>query len=336
MTNMVGNDVLRERLVRDILASKLAHAYIIEGGVGTGRRMLAKNIAAALSCERKNDSLPCLECENCRKIMSEISPDVYYVTKAAGKASLGVDVVRDTIIYNLPTTPNDLDLKFFIIEDADDMTVQAQNALLLTLEEPPEYVVILLICERAESLLETVRSRAPVIRTEKIPSELMESYLLSSEKADAAKNLKVFSPYEFSELLLAADGSIGVALDLLDEEKRKPVLENRNIAKTLTEALVGGSGKTSVFEATAKLNQKSREVMISQLELVKSALCDLLLLKKSEKAELCFYYDRQYAVELSDKKSLAALMKLYDKVEGIIAAANRNVNSKLMLSTLLF
>ena len=336
MTNIVANDALKARLVGDIVNSKLAHAYIIEGGAGTGRRLLAKDIAAAMACERKNDSLPCFACENCRKIMSEISPDVYYVGKTPGKASIGVDSVRDAIIANLPTVPNDLDYKFFIIEDADDMTVQAQNALLLTLEEPPEYVVIFLICERAESLLETVRSRAPVIRTEKIPPDVMESYLLSSEKSDAAKNLKVFSPDEFQELILAADGSIGAALDLLDEEKRKPVLENRNVAKNLVDALVGESGKAAVFTASSKLNQKSREVTLIQLELVKSALRDLILLKKSDGATLCFYYDRRYAVELSDKKSLPALVKLYDKIEDMISSLNKNINAKLTLSTLLF
>ena len=187
MPQVVANDALRSRLCTDILGGKLSHAYIIEGPEGTGKHLIARNIAAALSCICKNEDaipLPCLHCINCRKIMSGISPDVIYIKREEGKAQIGVESVR-LVKSDVAIMPNDLDYKVYIIEEADKMTVQAQNALLLTLEEPPEYVVFLLLCESADLLLETVRSRAPVLRTEPVKPDAMAEFLCSSEQAAA-------------------------------------------------------------------------------------------------------------------------------------------------------
>ena len=136
MGSIVGNERLRQKLCLDILAGRLAHAFIIEGKRGTGKHTLALNTAAALACSAKDatdSDVPCGTCPECKKIFEGKSPDIITVG-CEGKTTLGVDAVR-FLKEDVHTVPNDLDFKLYIIEDADKMTVQAQNALLLTLDQ---------------------------------------------------------------------------------------------------------------------------------------------------------------------------------------------------------
>ena len=146
--DMIGNDALRVRLADDLRRGRLSHAYILEGPVGSGKHTLARQIAAALSCERKQDvtsPLPCRSCPACRKILSGNSPDLITVKREEDKTTFGVEVIRE-LRQDVPVAPNDTDYKVYLIEDAHLMTQQAQNAFLLTLEEPPPYVLFLLLC----------------------------------------------------------------------------------------------------------------------------------------------------------------------------------------------
>ena len=148
LDSVIGNSLLKSKLLSDILSDTLSHAYIIEGKKGSGRHTIAYMTAAALVCEKLNDTaspLPCLKCPSCKKILGQKSPDVITVTRE-DKATLGVDAIR-FLRNDVRVVPNDLDYKIYVIEDADTMTPQAQNAFLLTLEEPPEYVKFFLLCE---------------------------------------------------------------------------------------------------------------------------------------------------------------------------------------------
>ena len=184
-----------------------SHAYIIEGVKGSGKHSIARLSAAALSCERKNDDsapLPCGKCEACRKILEFLSPDVITVG-TEGKATLGVDSIR-FMREDVYTPPNDLEHKIYIIEDADKMTVQAQNAFLLTLEEPPTYAGFILLCENAGALLETIRSRAPILRTEPISRQNIDRYITANDKR--AATLKATAPKDYAELIAAIKAAL--------------------------------------------------------------------------------------------------------------------------------
>ncbi|MBQ7383692.1 MAG: hypothetical protein IJV72_02760 [Clostridia bacterium] len=333
MEQIIANQSLRERLCSDILNGSLAHAYIIEGVKGSGKHSLARFSAAALSCEKKNDvnlPFPCSECPSCRKILRGLSPDVITVG-CDGKATMGVDSVR-FLREDVYVVPNELEYKVYIIEDADRMTVQAQNAFLLTLEEPPSYAVFFLLCENAGVLLETIRSRAPILRTEPIARELIDEYICRTDRR--AAQMKISAPSDYAQLLMSAKNGIGRALELLEPKALAPILEERNLAKDFVYIAIDRPENEAALTLIAKMATK-RDKLSGELTLIYTALRDLILTKKSDNAPLCFYESRDAAIELCEKVSIYELIKLSEAVCAASDRISRNANVKLTLMALL-
>lgn len=329
MPTLVGNHSLKERLCRDILSGSLSHAIILEGPMGTGKHTVARLCATALACGQKDNAtlpVPCMSCPSCRKVTEGNCPDVITVSPE-GKASLGVDAVR-FLREDVRIRPNDLDFKIYIIEQADRMTPQAQNALLLTLEEPPAYVRFFLLCENAGLLLETIRSRAPILRTEPIDLESLDAYLTAHDIR--AAQMKLSAPKEYAELLMASKCGIGQALELLDPKVFAPIKEARAWAAELVAAAVGRKGASCILSLLGKCAQK-RELLRDQLALLSDAVRDLVLLKKSDRAPLTFYSDRDRAIELCDGASLLFLCQLEAAIHRAIDENAKNANVRLLL-----
>lgn len=329
MTEIVGNDALKTRLCRDIVNRTLPHALILEGPRGNGKHTIARMCAAAMACEnQKHDAMPipCLSCPSCRKIIEGKSPDLILVG-TEGKTSIGVDAIR-FLKEDVHIVPNDLEHKIYVIEDADRMTVQAQNALLLTLEEPPSFVHFFLLCEHAGLLLETIRSRAPVLRTEPLTAEQTDRYLCDHDAR--ARQMKLASPKEYSELLKASGDGIGQALSLLDPKLFTPILEKRSLAVDfLTEAMTGHD----MLPVLLRFSNK-RDVVQEQLLCITEALRDLILLKKSETITLSFFVDFNLAIDLCDRVSLVFLYRLMESIQSAIDSCTRNANVRLALMRL--
>lgn len=329
LREVVGNDTLKSKILNDVSSDTLSHAYMIEGKRGSGRHTIAKMIAASLSCERKNDKsapLPCGECLSCRKIFEGNSPDVITIGRE-DKASIGVDTIR-FLRNDIRVVPNDLDYKVYIIEDADTMTLQAQNAFLLALEEPPMFVKYFLICEDSDSLLETIRSRAQKLRTEPIANEDIDTYLC--EHYPEAQRMKRAEPDAYGELIMASENSIGSAVEMLDPKHFKHVLEDRMIAKELVSLISSGRRSDETISLISRFDGK-RESLTRQLSCVLLALRDLIVLQKSEAATLLFYYDRESAISLTDTLSLRRLFNVYDSVTATLDAISVNANVRLSL-----
>ncbi len=325
---IIGNVALRTRLGSDLLEGKLSHAYILEGASGSGKRTLARELSAALACtERRDDPSPCGHCIACRKVYENQCPDIIRIARG-NKAGIGVDDVR-FLRSDVLIEPNDLSTKIYIIEDADTMTVQAQNALLLTLEEPPPYVLFLLLCERSAKLLETIRSRAPTLRMCPVPKDEVRAYLMRTV-SDFAR----LSAQEQDEILMIADGSLGRARELSDAKARRPLIERRKTAMELVSAILGRQNSAQSMLLLQGLGTK-REEIVPLLSDVAMALRDLILLKRTEDAPLCFYAVNGQALLLSDQTSMQRLLRAYDLVERSRARLTRNANVRLLLTELL-
>ena len=330
MTEIVGNDALKSRLCRDILDGKLPHALILEGAKGSGKHTIATMCAAALACtEQKNEHLPipCLLCHDCKKILEKKSPDVI-VIGPEDKATIGVEAIR-FLKEDVHTVPNDLEHKIYVIEHADRMTVQAQNALLLTLEEPPSYVQFFLLCENASLLLETIRSRAPILRTEPLSEEEIDRYLVSHDKR--AAQMKLSAPREYALLLKTSGTGIGQALDYLAPNALSPILEKRAFVE---EVITSAIYHRNMLPLLPRFSNK-RDALREQLFGLLDALRDLILLKKSETVTLTFFVDRNEAIDLCDRVSLPFLYGFYEAVQKAVDDSARNANVRLSLMRML-
>ena len=331
MTEIIGNEKLRRRLCGDILAGRVSHAYILSGQRGSGKHTVAMMCAAALACENKGVDgypLPCCKCPSCRKILEKKSPDIYTIQKDG--ASVKIAQIRE-LGNSVRYLPNELDHKIYIIEDTHTMTEQAQNALLLTLEEPPSYIIFFLLCESEEKLLETIKSRAPILRTEPISNEKIKEYLVIN--SEEARKLGDSKPAELDAVVSIANGSIGRAIELIDEKTRQPFVRQREIAERLI-TLALSKNALGLTELFISLPTKQDE-LIPILTCAETLLRDLILLKKSEDAVLCFYSDREAAIELSYSTSLSTLLSLYSQIGKTKDTLLRNANIKLTLSVML-
>lgn len=331
MNAIVGNKSIRQKLCSDIHADKLSHAFIIEGSRGTGKHTLAMNVAAALACSHKSaGTIPCYECSECRKILAGNSPDIITVG-CDGKATFSVETVRYVKEY-VHTVPNDLEFKLYIIEDADKMTVQAQNAFLLTLEEPPSFVRFILLCENAGLLLETIRSRAPVLRTEPVDNASLDEYICKVDRR--AAQLKLTSPSDYAELIMAAKHGIGTALEYLEPKSFAPVMDIRALAIDFCDTATSTPSAKAVIPLLSRFSQK-RDILSKQLSALSEAVTDLTLLKKSDDAPLDFFANRNFAIEICDRVSLSFLYTLSCAVMDAIDKNQRNANVRLLLLKLI-
>ena len=335
LSRVAGNEALRARLGDEIARGAVSHAYILEGPCGSGKHTLAREVAMALSCEKRTDGaypLPCGICPTCRKIREGKSPDVITVSREEGKATMGVDVVR-ALRADVPVLPNDLEHKIYVIEDAHTMTTQAQNALLLTLEEPPPFVMFLLLTERVDALLETIRSRAPVLRMQPIGEAQMREYLCDPARGETARTARTLAdtdPDAFAALLRMANGTLGRANELLEDKKRAPLMARRAQILALCEQLGKGTGQDALLERVLGLGN-ARDELTERLLLMKEALRDLLLLGCTDMAPLLFFTDRDAAIELAARFSATRLQAILDATDATLDALSQNANARLTM-----
>ncbi len=304
--DLLGNSTIKQNLAVDAAQGKSAHAYIIEGSEGSGKHLLARLVAASAVCANRDSHvhpLPCGTCPTCHRILNNLSADVTYVT-LNGKASIGVEAIRN-LKQNLYVTPNDGEKKFYVIENAELMTVQAQNSLLLSLEEPPEYVMFFLLTTHSSGLLETIRSRAPTVRMESFSPKTVLQHLKSGRFPET----KGVSEDRLTEAAYLSDGAIGQALTLLSEKGE--VTEHRRLAADLAEALTDRRRPSELLEFMGESMPTDREAVLSVLCLTQTAIRDVLASSKGEEDNLLFYLSADRIPKDSLRLSPKRLIGLY-------------------------
>lgn len=167
-SDIVGQSSVVNRLKQIIESQRIGHAYLLVGPEGIGKKTIANIFARGIMCKSQGHR-PCDLCRSCRQFNSGNHPDVYRVRKG-DKASIGVEQIRN-MLEDMHLRPYESDRKVYIIEDAHVMTVQAQNAFLKTLEEPPFFATIILLAEKANELLPTILSRCQVFRLQRLTRE---------------------------------------------------------------------------------------------------------------------------------------------------------------------
>lgn len=331
---LYGNEKLKSSVGLDFAAHRQSHAYIFEGDDGSGKMTAALSCAAALACTGQDDSVPCGRCPACRKVFGGYSPDVEVISLTDRK-SIGVDAVR-AIRENLYVTPNDGDYRVYIIDGAEALTVQAQNALLISLEEPPPFVVFILLTVSAEKLIETVRSRAVLFRMERFTPEQIAGFLRSNGEtaAFAAKN-----PERVSEIAAACANSPGKALELVAAEtskksgrKRDEEFDAHMAADSLCEALIC-SDRPAALDVTRSIPKGSANSR-AVLTLCLDALRDIMAEKSRAAYTPMFYTDSQRVGALARKTTLRRLNSLFSSIEEYSWLLTQNSNETIVTTLL--
>lgn len=207
-TDIIGQEQLKEHLYNALSTKKISHAYIINGEKSSGKEYIAKIFAMALQCER-GELEPCQECHACKQALSDNQPDIIRVGHEKPN-TIGVDDIRLQVNNDVAIKPYSSPYKIYIINEAEKMTPQAQNALLKTLEEPPEYAVILLLTSNVNALLPTILSRCVVLNMKPVADEKVRKFLMEEMQ---------IPDYKADVCVAFARGNIGKAKALASSEE---------------------------------------------------------------------------------------------------------------------
>lgn len=316
---LFGNEGLKQTLRGFSSKNAFPNAFIISGPEGSGKNTAAQLFAMAISC--KGNSRPCGSCSSCRKISEGISPDVIKIGLEKDRKTLGIETVR-AIRDTAYILPNDLDVKVYIIKDADKLTDQAQNALLKIFEEGPSSVYFILLCSNPLRLLPTVRSRAPELKTEVFTESRLEALII--ENCPKAPDLKKRDPSAFKRIINASGGSYGKAISLIEGKNKK----STQIYSRVEAFLISLSQNDRSSILTSLLSEASeRENYCLFLSLLQNALRDLALVKKGANASLCFFANEDMADQMSKNFSMNSLISLYKTADNLsYEASSTNIN----------
>lgn len=174
-SEIVGHEQIKEHMQAAIRDKKPFHVYLFQGEEGVGKEALARTFAAGLQCQSESADKPCKECVSCRQMESGNQPDVIWVTRE--KASLGVDEIREQLCNTMDIKPFSSPYKIYLVPEAEKMTEAAQNALLKTIEEPPEYGIVILMTSNISALLPTIQSRCLTMEFRPLSTVVVESYV---------------------------------------------------------------------------------------------------------------------------------------------------------------
>ncbi len=220
--DIIDQQQMKEHMQHALITDKVSHAYIISGESGSGKEFIAKTFAKALQCENRKDRgdyrESCNECPSCIKALSDNHPDIITITHEK-PASIGVDDIRQQLRDDVVIKPYESRYKIYIIPEGEKMTPQAQNALLKTLEEPPSYIVIIILTSNINAFLPTIISRCIVLPMKPVRDDSIINYLMQECHV-----------VDYKAMLCAsfARGNVGKALELASNE-RFETLKNETI-----------------------------------------------------------------------------------------------------------
>ena len=316
---VIGHEDIIAHLQNAITMNKVSHSYIFAGERGAGKKLLASLFAMTLQCKEQKKE-PCLNCVSCKRAMTKNHPDIIYIHHEKPN-SISVDEIRDQIVNDVDIKPYEGPYKVYLIHDAEKMTVQAQNALLKTIEEPPAYAVIILLTNNTEALLPTIRSRCVTLYLKALSDDLVKEYLTD----------KLHLPDYQAEINASfAQGHIGKAREVATSEEFAEITERAvQILKYSRDMDL-----TELVEIIKKI-AGDKEKVFEYLDLFKLWFKDVLLFKATREVDnLVFKNEINYIEEQATRSSYEGLEKIIDAIDKAKVRLNANVNFELSMELL--
>ncbi len=318
--DIIGQEQIKEHLQNAISAKKVSHAYIINGEKSSGKEFIAKIFAMALQCET-GDVNPCQECHACKQALSGNQPDIIRVTHEKPN-TISVDDIRTQINNDVAIKPYSSPYKVYIINEAEKMTVQAQNAILKTLEEPPEYAVILLLTTNVNSLLSTILSRCVVLNMKPVADALVRKYLMEQMQ---------IPDYKAEVCVAFARGNIGKAKLLASSEEFENVKgEAVSLLKYIQDMELH-----EIIAAIKKISDYKLEVN-DYLDIMAIWYRDVLLFKATNDVNhLVFREEIQSLRNIARRSSYEGIESVIEALQKAKMRLDANVNFELTMELLM-
>lgn len=322
--DIIGHDGGKALLRSAILQDRLAHAYLFHGDDRIGKRLLALRLAQALLCETVSNARQpdgCGSCRACRQVEARTHPDFMVIEPDRDQANpqIKIELIRD-IEHQMIYRPLIGDRKICLIDDADRMTIGAANALLKTLEEPPDHSLFLLVSSRPYALPATIRSRCQSLRlTAPAQTQVEAAVILKRE----------LPPADAHFLAVLSDGQLGRALECDLEQARKSQKEFAAIFSS--KGLQSFSTVLTAAEALAK-GDRGPEAFDWLLRWLR----DVLLLAVGAGSDHVLNLDQRAGMQaLAERIDIDELLNLIGDLEKLERQAHRNLNVQIALETIL-
>ncbi len=318
--DIVGHKQITTHLKNAIYMNKISHAYIINGEKSAGKMMIAKAFAMALQCEMQGTE-PCMDCRSCRQAKENNQPDIIYVTHEKPNI-ISVDDIRHQVNNDIVIKPYSSKYKIYVIDEAEKMNIQAQNALLKTIEEPPTYAVILLLTTNASAFLPTILSRCITLNLKNVKEELITEHLMRYYK---------IPDYQAQTCAAFAQGNVGKAIRLASSEEFNELKQNAiSLMKKLDDMDL-----YEINDAVKGIAEYKTQVQ-DYLDLLVIWFRDVLYMKATNNVNNLIFKDEVYDIKKqAAKKSYAGIEEILDTLEKTRLRLNANVNFDLVIELLL-
>lgn len=318
--DIIGHGQIIEHLQNAITMDKVSHAYIINGPDKSGKMMLAEAFAMTLQCEA-GEKDPCMECHSCRQAVGRNQPDIIYVGHEKPN-TISVDDIRSQVNNDIGIKPYSSRHKVYIIDEAEKMNVQAQNALLKTIEEPPAYAVILLLTTNADAFLPTILSRCVTLNIKAVPDEVIQRYLMSKYQ---------IPDYQAQVCVAFAQGNVGKAIQLASSDSFHEL-------KASVLQLIKRLKDIDLYEMTEAVKQIGEyKLQINDyFDLMMVWYRDVLYFKATGDVNKLVFKDEVYEIKRqAEKSSYQGIELIIEALQKAQVRLNANVNFDLVIELLL-
>lgn len=317
---ILGHENIINQLKNAIKSDKVSHAYIFNGEDGSGKNMLANAFAEALLCE-KGELEGCGECHFCKQTVSGNNPDFVRVLHEK-PASIGVDDVREQLIEDVFIKPYNGKYKVYIIDEAEKMTIQAQNAILKTIEEPPAYSVIIFLTNNVEIFLPTIVSRCIIFNLRPLRESTIMEYLISEFK---------IPEYEAKICASYAQGKLGKAIRLATSDEFTNIKEEAlNFGKNVYTYDIA-----DLIDAVKRITEYKISAT-EYIDLLQMWYRDVLLFKVTKDPNNLIFADEINSIrKQASKSSYEGLERIQHGLEVAKARLKANVNFELAIELML-
>ena len=319
-SDVLGHEQTIQHMKNAIRMNKVSHAYMINGEKGSGKKLLAGLFAQTLQCEAGGTE-PCMQCRSCKQAESLNQPDIIRITHEKPN-TISVEDIREQLNGDIQIRPYSSPYKVYIIDEADKLSVQAQNALLKTIEEPPSYAVIFLLTENAGTLLPTIRSRCVLLDLKPVSSQIIKRYLM--------EDLEI-PEYRADICTAFAQGNMGRAIMLASSDHFNEIREEAvQLLKYINEMDI-----SEITKAIKKINTYKLEIN-DYLDIIMIWYRDVLLYKATKDMDKVVFKDQiSYIQERAKKSSYEGIELILESLEKAKTRLKANVNFDLVMELLL-